>query len=47
MDEKAITVVYAHDGRTCDKVMSVQGCIDALKMRVNWFEESFDKVRYP
>ncbi len=45
-DPDATTGVYAHDGQTYDKVKSVQGCIDELKMILNWSEEPFDADYY-
>ena len=34
------------DGNTYNKVKSVQGCIDELKMIANWSEEPFDEEYY-
>ena len=34
------------DGQTYNKVKSVQGCIDELKMILNWSEEPFDEEYY-
>ena len=34
------------DGQTYNKVKSVQGCIDELKMILNWSEEPFDEDFY-
>ena len=34
------------DGNTYNKVKSVQGCIDELKMILNWSEEPFDESYY-
>jgi fumarate reductase flavoprotein subunit len=45
-DPDATTGVYAHNGETYDKVKSVQGCIDELKMILNWSEEPFDEAYY-
>ena len=45
-DPDATTGVYAHDGQTYEKVKSVQGCIDELKMILNWSEEPFDADYY-
>ena len=45
-DPDATTGVYEHDGQTYDKVKSVQGCIDELKMILNWSEEPFDEAYY-
>ena len=45
-DPDATTGVYAHDGQTYNKVKSVQGCIDELKMILNWSEEPFDEDYY-
>jgi len=45
-DPDATTGVYEHDGQTYDKVKSVQGCIDELKMILNWSEEPFDEAWY-
>ena len=35
-----------YDGQTYNKVKSVQGCIDELKMILNWSEEPFDEEFY-
>ncbi len=45
-DPDATTGVYAFDGQTYDKVKSVQGCIDELKLILNWSEEPFDADYY-
>ena len=45
-DPDATTGVYEHDGQTYDKVKSVKGCIDELKMILNWSEEPFDEAFY-
>ncbi|MBQ6959946.1 MAG: FAD-dependent oxidoreductase [Clostridia bacterium] len=45
-DPDATTGVYAYDGQTYDKVKSVQGCINELKMILNWSEEPFDEEYY-
>ncbi|MBR3740330.1 MAG: FAD-binding protein [Clostridia bacterium] len=45
-DPDATTGVYAFDGQTYDKVKSVQGCINELKMILNWSEEPFDEDYY-
>ena len=45
-DPDATTGVYAHNGQTYNKVKSVQGCIDELKMILNWSEEPFDEAFY-
>ncbi len=45
-DPDATTGVYEHNGQTYDKVKSVQGCIDELKMILNWSEEPFDEDYY-
>ena len=45
-DPDATTGVYEHDGQTYDKVKSVQGCIDELKMILDWSEEPFDEAYY-
>ena len=45
-DPDATTGVYAHDGKTYDKVKSVQGCIDELKMILDWNEDPFDAAWY-
>ena len=45
-DPDATTGVYARDGQTYDKVKSVKGCIDELKMILNWSEEPFDEDYY-
>ncbi len=45
-DPDATTGVYEHDGQTYDKVKSVKGCIDELKMILDWSEEPFDEDFY-
>ncbi len=45
-DPDATTGVYEFDGQTYEKVKSVQGCIDELKMILNWSEEPFDEEFY-
>ena len=45
-DPDATTGVYEFDGQTYDKVKSVQGCIDELKMILDWSEEPFDADYY-
>ena len=45
-DPDATTGVYAFNGETYDKVKSVQGCINELKMILNWSEEPFDAEFY-
>ena len=45
-DPDATTGVYEHNGQTYDKVKSVQGCIDELKMILDWNEEPFDEAWY-
>ena len=40
------TTGVGFDGNTYDKVKSVQGCIDELKMILNWSEEPFDADYY-
>lgn len=45
-DPDATTGVYAHDGQTYEKVKSVKGCIDELKMILDWSEEPFDEDFY-
>jgi len=45
-DPDATTGVYAFNGETYDKVKSVQGCINELKMILNWSEEPFDEDYY-
>ena len=45
-DPDATTGVYAFNGETYDKVHSVQGCINELKMILNWSEEPFDADYY-
>jgi len=45
-DPDATTGVYEYTGETYDKVKSVQGCIDELKMILNWSEEPFDADYY-
>ena len=45
-DPDATTGVYAFTGETYDKVKSVQGCINELKMILNWSEEPFDEAYY-
>ncbi|MBQ6562482.1 MAG: FAD-dependent oxidoreductase [Clostridia bacterium] len=44
-DPDAVTGV-GYDGNTYNKCMSVQGCIDELKMILNWNEEPFDADYY-
>ena len=45
-DPDATTGVYAFNGETYNKVKSVQGCINELKMILNWSEEPFDTEYY-
>ncbi|MBO7687640.1 MAG: FAD-dependent oxidoreductase, partial [Kiritimatiellae bacterium] len=45
-DPDATTGVYAFTGETYNKVKSVQGCINELKMIANWSEEPFDADYY-
>ena len=45
-DPDATTGVYAFNGETYDKVHSVPGCINELKMILNWSEEPFDADYY-
>lgn len=42
----ATTGVYAFNGQTYEKVKSVPGCINELKMILNWNEEPFDAKFY-
>lgn len=44
-DPDAVTGV-GFDGKTYDKVKSVQGCIDELKVILNWSEKEFDDSYY-
>ena len=43
---EADTGVYEFDGQTYNKYKSVQGCINELKMILNWSEEPFDEAWY-
>ncbi|MBR0408087.1 MAG: FAD-dependent oxidoreductase, partial [Clostridia bacterium] len=45
-DPDATTGVYAFNGETYNKVKSVPGCINELKMILNWNEEPFDEEYY-
>ena len=45
-DPDAETGVYGRDGQTYNKVKSVNGCIEELKMILNWSEEPFDEEFY-
>ena len=45
-DPDATAGTYAFNGETYDKVKSVQGCINELKMILNWSEEPFDEEYY-
>jgi len=45
-DPDAETGVYGRDGQTYNKVKSVNGCINELKMILNWSEEPFDEEYY-
>ncbi|MBR4331538.1 MAG: FAD-dependent oxidoreductase, partial [Clostridia bacterium] len=45
-DPDATTGVYPYNEQTYDKVKSVQGCINELKMILNWSEEPFDAEYY-
>ena len=40
------TTGTGYDGQTYNKVKSVQGCINELKMILNWSEEPFDESYY-
>ncbi|MBR0078867.1 MAG: FAD-dependent oxidoreductase, partial [Synergistaceae bacterium] len=42
----ATTGVYEFNGQTYEKVKSVQGCINELKMILNWDEKPFDAEFY-
>ena len=42
----AETGVYDRDGQTYNKVKSVKGCINELKMILDWSEEPFDEEFY-
>ena len=42
----AETGVYARDGQTYNKVKSVKGCINELKMILDWNEAPFDEEYY-
>ena len=45
-DPDATTGVYTFTGETYDKVKSVPGCINELRMILNWSEEPFDESYY-
>ena len=45
-DPDAETGVYEFDGQTYNKVKSVNGCINELKMILDWSEEPFDEAFY-
>ena len=45
-DPDATTGVYARTGETYNKVKSVNGCINELRMILNWSEEPFDEAYY-
>ena len=45
-DPDATTGTYAFNGQTYNKVKSVQGCINELRMILNWNEEPFDEAYY-
>ena len=45
-DPDAETGVYGRDGQTYNKVKSVNGCINELKMILDWSEEPFDEAYY-
>ena len=45
-DPDADTGVYGRDGQTYNKVKSVKGCINELKMILDWSEEPFDEEYY-
>jgi fumarate reductase flavoprotein subunit len=45
-DPDATTGVYAFNGQTYNKVKSVPGCINELKMILNWNEAPFDEAYY-
>jgi len=45
-DPDATTGTYAFNGQTYNKVKSVQGCINELRMILDWNEEPFDEAYY-
>lgn len=45
-DPDATTGVYGRTGETYDKIKSNLGCIDVLKIILNWSEEPFDEEFY-
>ncbi len=45
-DPDATEGVYAHNGTAYPKVKSVKGCIDELRMILNWNEAPFDEAWY-
>ncbi|MBO7392507.1 MAG: FAD-dependent oxidoreductase, partial [Verrucomicrobia bacterium] len=45
-DPDATTGVYGRDGQSYEKIMSVPGCINELKIILNWSEEPFDEEFY-
>ena len=45
-DPDAETGVYGRDSQTYNKVKSVKGCINELKMILDWSEEPFDEEYY-
>ncbi|MBQ9564447.1 MAG: FAD-dependent oxidoreductase [Synergistaceae bacterium] len=45
-DPDATTGVYAFNGQTYDRVKSVPGCINELKMILDWNEAPFDAAYY-
>ncbi|SFK59358.1 fumarate reductase flavoprotein subunit [Lachnospiraceae bacterium KH1T2] len=45
-DDPDATTGKGFDGKTYDKVKSVQGCIDELKTIYNWSEDEFDDSYY-
>ena len=45
-DDPDATTGVGFDGETYQKVMSVQGCIDELKMILDWSEDPFDAAYY-
>ncbi|MBR1893386.1 MAG: FAD-dependent oxidoreductase [Lachnospiraceae bacterium] len=45
-DDPDATTGTGYDGKTYDKVKSVQGCIDELKTIYNWSEDEFDDSYY-
>lgn len=45
-DPDATSGIYGRTGVSYDKVKSVQGCINELRMILNWSEEPFDEEYY-